>query len=45
MEPVGIERRGDELSVLQRCTQCRVEKKNKIGKEDNLDVVIGLFSH
>lgn len=40
MEPVGVERRGDEYVLMHKCVACGFERKNKVQEQDDFDVVI-----
>mgnify|MGYP001618546923 CR=1 FL=1 len=44
MEPVGVELKGGEYTILHRCVLCGFEKRNKMAKDDNFDVVLQLSS-
>lgn len=44
MEPVGVEKKKDEYTILYRCRTCGMERKNKAAPEDNFDVLISLAS-
>ncbi|TAL49274.1 RNHCP domain-containing protein [Patescibacteria group bacterium] len=35
MEPVGVELKGGEYTILHRCVSCGFEKRNKAAKDDN----------
>jgi hypothetical protein len=39
MQPVGIEQRGGEWRVVQRCTQCGHRRPNRISDADDPQVV------
>ena len=39
MEPVGVELKGGEYTILHRCIRCKLEKKNKASKDDNFDAI------
>lgn len=40
MEPVGVEIKRGEYSVINCCEKCGYKKKNKIADNDNFDEVI-----
>jgi len=40
MEPVGLEKNGDEYSLIHHCEHCHVRRKNKVASEQ--EVVIFL---
>jgi len=43
MDPVGVEFNGGEYTILlHRCVSCSFEKRNKMAKDDNFDVVLQL---
>ncbi|MGD0977057.1 MAG: RNHCP domain-containing protein [Minisyncoccia bacterium] len=44
MEPVGIELKSGEYTILHRCVSCGFEKRNKTSKDDNFDVILRLSS-
>ena len=44
MEPVGVELEGGEYTILHRCISCGFEKRNKMAKNDNFDVILQLSS-
>lgn len=43
MEPVGLDKKGDVFSVVQKCVKCGHTRKNKLVKGDNFDEAIKLF--
>ena len=42
MEPIGIELKGGEYTILHRCVKCGFEKRNKANKNDDTDAIIKL---
>ena len=44
MEPVGVELKGGEYTILNRCVSCGFAKRNKMAKDDNFDVILQLSS-
>lgn len=40
MEPVKIEKKGREYSIIHKCIKCGFEKINKAQKEDNFDLIV-----
>ena len=42
MKPISVLKMGDEYSIIHQCQKCGFEKKNKMAKGDNFDVVIAL---
>lgn len=44
MEPVGVEKAGEEYSLIHKCLKCGAEKKNKVVKEDDFQKVISVAS-
>lgn len=40
MEPIRIESEGGGYFVIHRCVKCGFEKRNKINKKDNFDIVL-----
>jgi len=45
MEPIGVELKGREYTIFHRCISCNFEKRNKMSKDDNFDVILQLSSH
>jgi hypothetical protein len=45
MEPVSIEVSGGEGVITHICANCRFERKNKVNKNDNEQVVIDLSTN
>lgn len=43
MKPIEIIQIKQEFSVLQECQKCGHQRKNKISKEDNFDVVLKII--
>ena len=44
MEPMGVELKGGEYTIFHRCISCNFEKRNKMSKDDNFDVILQLSS-
>ena len=45
MNPVGVELKNDgEHTILHRCGSCGLEKRNKISKNDNFNLILQLSS-
>ena len=40
MEPVHIELKNGDYSILQRCVSCGHERRNKVVADDNFDVIL-----
>jgi DNA-directed RNA polymerase subunit M/transcription elongation factor TFIIS len=40
MEPIRIEKKGREYTIVHKCTKCGLEKPNKALKEDNFQMII-----
>jgi hypothetical protein len=40
MEPIGIEKKGKEYTIIHKCTVCGHKKPNKAVKEDNFQMII-----
>jgi hypothetical protein len=40
MEPIRIEKKGKEYTIIHKCIKCGVEKPNKAVKEDNFQMII-----
>ena len=41
---MGVELKGGEYTILNRCVSCGFEKRNKMAKDDNFDVILQLSS-
>jgi len=42
MEPVGVEKKGQEYVVIHRCVKCGKVAKNKTSKDDDTEEIIHL---
>lgn len=42
MEPVGIEKRGDDYLIIHKCQKCGIKKKNKSSKDDSFEEILKL---
>ncbi len=40
MEPISIEKKGDEWVLTQKCEKCGFERKSKTREEDNFEKII-----
>lgn len=40
MEPIRVEKKGKEYTIIHKCTVCGVEKPNKAVKDDNFQMLI-----
>jgi hypothetical protein len=40
MEPIRIEKKGKEYTIIHKCIKCGIEKPNKAVKEDNFQMII-----
>ncbi len=45
MEPVGVETKGGEYTILHRCTRCGLKKRNKASASDDFDALLQLSNH
>jgi hypothetical protein len=45
MEPIGVEFKRGKYSIVHRCVLCGVEKRNKMAKNDNFEVILELSTH
>jgi len=43
MEPVGIEKVGEEYILTHRCTICKLEKRNKTQEQDDFEQILLLI--
>ncbi|MCG2693294.1 RNHCP domain-containing protein [Candidatus Parcubacteria bacterium] len=44
MEPVAVEKNGEELVIIHRCGKCGEKKRNKTVENDNMNAVISLMA-
>ncbi len=44
MEPIGVDKKGSEYTILHKCTKCGFEKPNKANKEDNFQMIVQVSS-
>lgn len=42
MEPIRLEKKGDEYSITHRCVKCGLERKNKTSELDNSEALLKL---
>ncbi|MBI2607896.1 MAG: RNHCP domain-containing protein [Candidatus Doudnabacteria bacterium] len=42
MVPVGLEQKHNTYYIFHRCNKCKLEKKNKAGKQDDFDKLLNL---
>ncbi len=42
MNPISVEKRGEEYFVNQKCEKCGFVKTNRIGEKDNFDSAIAI---
>ena len=40
MRPIGVEKRGSEWILVQKCEKCGFKRKNKTREEDNFEKII-----
>ncbi len=40
MEPIAVEKKGDEYIITHKCVKCGAEKKNKAVREDNFQMLV-----
>lgn len=45
MEPIGMELKGEEYSILHRCVRCSFVRRNKTSEEDNFEALLQLSNH
>jgi hypothetical protein len=43
MEPIDVENKNGEFSVLHKCQKCGTQKKNKMAPEDNFSAVLRII--
>jgi predicted RNA-binding Zn-ribbon protein involved in translation (DUF1610 family) len=44
MEPIAVEKKGDEYIILHKCVKCGFERKNKAVKADSFDQLVQVSS-
>ncbi len=44
MEPIGVDKKGSEYTILHKCTKCGFEKPNKANKEDSFQMIVQVSS-
>lgn len=44
MEPIRIEKKGREYTIIHKCTKCGFEKPNQAQKEDSFDMIVQVSS-
>jgi rRNA maturation protein Nop10 len=44
MEPIRIEKKGKEYTIIHKCIKCGHEKPNKAAKEDNFEMIAQIAS-
>lgn len=45
MEPIGVELKGGEYSIIHCCLKCGITKKNKVIEADDFNMIIELSTH
>ena len=40
MEPIRVEKKGKEYTIIHKCQKCGLEKPNKAVKEDNFQMLV-----
>lgn len=45
MEPVSLEKKGDDFFIIHKCLTCGEKKKNKVKKGDNFNKLVELSKH
>jgi hypothetical protein len=40
MEPIGVEKKGGEYTIIHKCTVCGLKKPNKAVKEDDFQMIV-----
>jgi predicted amidophosphoribosyltransferase len=43
MEPIKVEKEGEEYILIHKCMKCGYEKRNKVSKEDNFEEILKIF--
>ena len=44
LEPIRVEMKNKEYTIIHKCTRCGVEKPNKAVKEDNFQMLLQIAS-
>ena len=44
MEPVRVEKKGNEYTIIHKCQKCGLEKSNKAVKEDSFQMLVQVAS-
>lgn len=44
MEPIGVEKKGREYTIIHRCQKCGFVKKNKAESNDNFQMIVQVSS-
>jgi len=45
MEPTGVDIKGGERIILQRCTKCGFKRRNKASPDDSFETILKVSSH
>ncbi len=40
MEPIEVQKKGDEYVIIHKCLKCGVIKPNKASKDDDFDILV-----
>ncbi|OGD66916.1 hypothetical protein A2442_03470 [Candidatus Campbellbacteria bacterium RIFOXYC2_FULL_35_25] len=43
MKPIGLDKKGEVFSVIQKCIKCEHQRKNKLVKGDSFEAACSLF--
>lgn len=42
MEPIGLEKKKNDYTLLHKCQKCRIERKNQVADNDSIDALVNL---
>ncbi len=45
MQPISVDTSGGKYSILQRCTVCGHERRNKTSPDDSFEAILQVSSH
>lgn len=45
LEPIDIEKIGEDLKIIYRCSKCGARRKNKVAKDDNYDLILEIMAN
>jgi hypothetical protein len=45
MKPIGVEKNGPDIYIVQRCQNCKTERRIKQSPDDNYDLILELSAN